>query len=182
MMHNPVRLFLRGDAAKIGFFALILCLVSACTNSRRIIEIPVCACVQELDPGPYECSETVDLDPSFPEDSKGSTNIRKNDGQIICFYYATAEQRNEYLRTLPPGSCLLSGAPPGCLIGHYPGEPPGRPTCTVPTLSANSTTSETDPEVKILTCDTPFVPTFDPSAPTRTPTMVPSPTPFDGSR
>ena len=78
----------------------------------------------------------IDLDPTIPEDSKATVLIRRLDGEYEYAFYATQEQREGYLKSLHIGDCLVNDISPACLAGHFPGEPPGRRPCTLPTPKA----------------------------------------------
>jgi hypothetical protein len=90
-------------------------------------------------PGAYVESRIVDLDPTIDIDSKASAMIRRFSGEWERVYYSRTEQMNDYLKTLRLGECWSGGVPPACVMGHYPGEPPGRKPCTYPTPIGGNT-------------------------------------------
>jgi hypothetical protein len=78
-------------------------------------------------------AQVIDLDPTIPDDSKAALGVRRLNGDYEYALYSTEEQKDEYLKSLHVGDCWATSIPPGCLMGHFPGEPPGRKPCTVPT-------------------------------------------------
>jgi hypothetical protein len=99
-------------------------------------------------PGAYIESRIVDLDPSIDAESKASAMIRRFNGEWERVYYSRTEQMNDYLKTLRLGECWSGGIPPACIMGHYPGEPPGRKPCTYPTPIGGNTAT---PFIRITT-------------------------------
>jgi hypothetical protein len=97
-------------------------------------------------PGPHIASRFVDLDPSIDMESKIEMYVKRLDGQYEMVFASTEEQMNNYFKTLRVGECWLGAAPPTCMMGHYPGEPPGRKPCTVPT--PKGTTPVPNPIIK----------------------------------
>ncbi len=85
--------------------------------------------------GPNISSRIVDLDPTIPLDSKASFSISLTNRTSVEILFSNESQVLEYLRELDNFSCFFGNAPPGCMMGHYPGEPPGRKPCTFPTPS-----------------------------------------------
>ena len=99
-----------------------------------IYSLKQCASLPGYEPsGPFIPSRIVDLDPSIPRDSKGDFLIILTNKQKVDIYFATDSQIDEYLKELNNIDCFFQSFPPDCMTGHYPGEPPGFKTCTVPT-------------------------------------------------
>jgi hypothetical protein len=74
-----------------------------------------------------------DLDLTFPADSKAGVIIKYLDDTYEEIDFSTQEQLEKYLKSLNNNYCLVTDFPPSCLMGHFPGEPPGRKPCTSPT-------------------------------------------------
>ncbi len=83
-------------------------------------------------------AQVIDLDPTIPDDSKAALVIRRLNGDYEYALYSTEEQKEEYLKSLHVGDCWATSIPPACLMGHFPGEPPGRKPCVVPTPKART--------------------------------------------
>ncbi len=83
-------------------------------------------------------ADVIDLDPTIPDDSKWALVIRRLNGDYEYAAYSTEEQKEEYVKSLHVGDCWSTTIPPPCLMGHFPGEPPGRKPCTVPTPKAKT--------------------------------------------
>jgi len=96
-------------------------------------KIPICGSTPGFDTGPHPMDKITDLDPTFPEDSKGRFVIYHLDDTFEAIDFTTDEQLEKYLKSLNNNYCLVTDFPPSCLMGHFPGEPPGRKPCTVPT-------------------------------------------------
>jgi hypothetical protein len=99
----------------------------------NIQDIPRCSSTPNFDPGPHTMSRVIDLDPSIPIESKPSFVIKRANGNYEMIYYSVEEQIVKYFEALKEKYCLVVSSPPTCLMGHYPGEPPGREPCIVPT-------------------------------------------------
>ncbi len=78
-------------------------------------------------------ARVIDLDPTIPDDSKGALVVRRVNGDYEYALHATEEQKEGYLKSLHVGDCWRTSVLPACLLGHFPGEPPGRKPCVVPT-------------------------------------------------
>ena len=95
-------------------------------------KLPICSGTPGFDTGPHTIDKITDLDPTFPEDSKAGFVIYHLDDTFEEIDYSSDAQLEKYLKSLK-NYCLVTDFPPACLMGHYPGEPPGRKPCTVPT-------------------------------------------------
>jgi hypothetical protein len=123
-------------AVALSLILLLVTNVIHKSNIKNIILVStplLCSSLPNFDPGPNPISQITDLDPTIPIDSKPDYIIKHLNGGYESIYYSTEEQLTDYLKTLKVGYCLASSAPPACLVGHYPGEPPGRKPCIVPT-------------------------------------------------
>ena len=138
-----------------------------------------CSSTPNHDPGPFSYSKVTDLDPTIPIESKPSYMIEHNNGKYELIYFSTEEQLANYFQTLQGSYCRLGSAPPACLMGHYPDEPPGREPCVVPTnkTGTNIPASITaDPTTSFTQTALPPYPYPD-SGSLTTPLPYPSPVP-----
>jgi hypothetical protein len=139
----------------LGIALLVVLLLLALIRFTPIGYLPAplntpffCTSMPFYDPGQYVIAPTtypqatgpklkfaqvIDLDPTIPDDSKAAVVIRRLNGDYEYAVYSTEEQKEEYLKSLHVGDCWTTSIPPACLMGHFPGEPPGRKPCTVPT-------------------------------------------------
>ena len=114
---------------------LVVFLINRFVSSNEGLDVrktPICSSTPGFDTGPHTMDKVTDLDPTFPEDSKGRFVIYHLDDTYEAIDFSTGEQLEKYLKSLN-NYCLVTNFPPDCLMGHYPGEPPGRKPCTVPT-------------------------------------------------
>ena len=95
-------------------------------------KLPICSSTPGYDSGPHTMDKITDLDPTFPEDSKAGFIIKHLNDTYEEIDFSTQEQLEKYLKSLS-NYCLVTDFPPSCLMGHFPGEPPGRKPCTIPT-------------------------------------------------
>jgi hypothetical protein len=96
-------------------------------------KLPICSRTPGFDSGPHTMDKIKDLDPTFPADSKAGFIIKYLDDTYEEIDFSTQEQLEKYLKSLNNNYCLVTDFPPSCLMGHFPGEPPGRKPCTIPT-------------------------------------------------
>lgn len=95
-------------------------------------KLPICSRTPGFDTGPHSIDKITDLDPTLPVDSKAGLVIYHLDNTFEEIDYASDTRLEKYLKSLN-NFCLVTDFPPACLMGHYPGEPPGRKRCTVAT-------------------------------------------------
>jgi len=94
--------------------------------------LSLCSSTPGHDLGSHQIAKVTDLDPTFPSDSKGALLIKHQDNNYEEIDYSTDEQIKKYSNSFKSGDCLAAILPPACMVGHYPGEPPGRKPCTIP--------------------------------------------------
>jgi hypothetical protein len=132
----------------IGIFLILLFVLSRWINpvleSTSTITTPGwCSSTPNHDPGPHTNFKVTDLDPTIPIESKPAYVIEHENGEYELIYYSTEEQLDDYFKKLQGSYSLSGNAPPTCMMGHYPGEPPGREPCVIPTEESRANISPT---------------------------------------
>jgi hypothetical protein len=127
-----IRLLLVGCVIVLLLVVFLINRLISSDEGFDLQKLPICSSTPGYDSGPHTMDKITDLDPTFPEDSKAGFIIKHLDDTYEEIDFSTQEQLEKYLKSLN-NYCLVTDFPPACAMGHFPGEPPGRKPCTIPT-------------------------------------------------